>query len=277
MEPLPHGQVRFRVHGPDTATDEVSAGVFAHQLTTLVRALKAADKATNGGRAVHDYVVAQLSTSTPTALLAERPLPRYRGQIISGHSGIDAFEDCVEAITLGEERRARMYGACANYVSKFSPVGYSEIWTGETTVFRVDPFLTQRAKVIINPIADAVSPFGQGAPLTRREWFRGVATGSFDGEIKEADLRGALPQIKLILTAGGAEIDCVCRSDNIEDIRATLDRRARVYGRAIYDGSSGLPRRIEVSKIAVVSGSRDLTRWKGAFKPFEIEPWEENE
>ena len=30
MEPLPHGQVRFQVHGPDTATDEVSAGVFAH-------------------------------------------------------------------------------------------------------------------------------------------------------------------------------------------------------------------------------------------------------
>ncbi len=276
MEPLPHGQVRFRVHGPDTATDEVSAGVFGHQLITLVRALKAADKAANG-RAVHDYVVARLSTSTPTALLAERPLPRYRGQIISGHSGINALEDCVEAITLGEERRARRYGTCANYVAKFSPVGYSEIWTSETKIFRVDPFLTHRAKTIVNPLPESSSPHGQLTAAPSREWFKGVASGSFDGEIKAADLRGALPQITPILTAGGHEIDCVCRSDNIEDIRAALNRRARVDGRAIYDGESGLPCRIEVSKITVVSGSRDLTRWKGAFKPFEIEAWEEEE
>jgi hypothetical protein len=189
-------------------------------------------------------------------------------------SGIAAFEDCVEAITFGEERRARMHGTCANQVAKFSPVGYSEVWTGESRVFRVDHFLTQRAKTIVNPLADA-SLFGQTAALpTERDWFKGVASGSFDGEVKAADLRGALPQVKLLLTAGGAEIDCVCRVENIEDIRAALNRRARVFGRAIYDGKSGLPRRIEVNKINVVSGSRDLTRWKGAFKPFEIETWE---
>jgi hypothetical protein len=276
MEPLARGQIRFRVLGPDTATDEVSAGVFAHQLTVLVRALRAADKAANG-RPIHDYVVASLNTSTPTALLAERPLVRFRGQMISGHSGIDALEDCVEAVTFGEERRALTYFACVNQIAKFSKIGYSEIWTGEARVFRVDTFLTNRARLILNPVAeDKLETLNYMIDMPQRDWYKGVAFGSFDGEVKAADLRGALPQITLIMTAGGAEIDCVCRAENIEEIRAALNKRARIYGRAIYDGKSGLPTRIEVSKITVVSGSRDLTRWKGSFKPFEIDTWEEN-
>lgn len=269
MEQLAHGEIEFRVHGPDPSTDEVSAGIFARQLATLVRALRAADKAANG-KPAHDYVIARLHTSTPTALLAERPLPKFRGQIFSGHSGVNAFADCVSAITMGERDRALAYGSCAKQVSRFARVGYSEIWTPKAKVFRVDPFLTEQAESIVNPKAVKSRPETDAA----REWFRGVAQGSFDGEVKAADLRGALPQVKLLLTAGGAQIDCVCRAEDIEEIRAALNHRARVSGRAIYDGKGGLPRRVEVSKISIVPRARDFARWKGAFRPFEVEPWE---
>jgi hypothetical protein len=67
MESLRRGQIMFQVHGPDTETDEVAAAVFARQLGILSRALRAADRAING-RHVHDYFIASLSTSTPTAL-----------------------------------------------------------------------------------------------------------------------------------------------------------------------------------------------------------------
>lgn len=111
-----------------------------------------------------------------------------------------------------------------------------------------------------------------------RKWYKGTADGSFDGTVKAADLRGALPQITLVLTAGGAQLECICRADDIETIRSALDRRARVYGRAIYDGTGGLPRRVEVRKIEVASDNRDFTRWRGAFEPFELEPdWVDDE
>ncbi len=276
MDSLERGQVRFRVHGPDTATDEVSAGVFSRQLGTLFRALKAADKAANG-RPIHDYVIANLSTTTPTALLAERPLPKFKGQFITGHSGIAAFEDCVNAITIGAQERALSYGTCVNQIARFVDVGYSEIWTSEAKVFRVDHFLKERAHSIIASDSDLARFDRLPEMISERDWYKGVASGSFDGEIKAADLRGALPQLALVLTAGGNEIECICREEDIESIRAALNRRARVYGRAIYDGRAGLPRRIEVSKIELVAGSRDFTRWKGAFKPFNIEAWEEDE
>jgi hypothetical protein len=269
MELLRPGQIRFRVHGPDTATDEVSAGVFSRQLGTLSRALRAADRAVNG-RVVHDYVIASLSSTTPTALLAERPLPRYGAQLPIARSGIDAFTDCVDAVTIGDEDRAIRYADCVKQIAKFAKTGYSEVWTGESTVFRIDPFLTERAREIVQPpiTRPVMLTFDQGVG---RKWYKGAADGSFDGTVKAADLRGALPQIILVLTAGGVEIDCICRVEDIESIRSALDRRARVYGRAIYDGSSGLPRRIEVRKIEAVNGAPDFTRWKGAFQPFDME------
>jgi hypothetical protein len=270
--PLGPGQIRFRVHGPDTATDEVTAGVFSRQLGTLYRALRGADKAING-RSLHDYIIAKLSTTTPTALLSERPLPKFRGELAVSHSGIHALEDCIEAITVGAKDRAIKYEPCVKQVARFAKIGYSEIWTGETKVFRVDQFLTERAKSIVElpPMIGYTEAPLLAHERLEREWYKGTADGSFDGTVKAVDLRGALPQITLVLTAGGAPIDCICRADQIEAIRAALDWRARVYGRAIYDGTGGLPRRVEVRKIDVASGDHDFTRWKGSFERFDLE------
>jgi hypothetical protein len=278
--PLGRGEIRFRVHGPDTATDEVTAAVFSRQLGTLYRALRAADRAING-RLIHDYVIANLSTSTPTALLSERPIRKFRDHLPISHSGIDALADCIDAITVGAEERANRYQSCVKQVAKFARIGYSELWTGEESVFRVDPFLTERAKAIVEsrPMVEyATPPLLTHEAVQQRQWYKGAADGSFDGTVKVADMRGALPLITLVLTAGGAEIECVCRESDKDDIRSALDRRARVHGRAIYDGTSGLPRRVEVRKIEVVNGNRDFTRWRGAFEPFDLEAdWMDDE
>lgn len=88
------------------------------------------------------------------------------------------------------------------------------------------------------------------------------------------DIRGALPQIKLTLSAGGKEIDCICRREDIDTLGDALHKRVRVYGRAIYGSSSPLPMRVEVSSVALVKEAGDFTRWKGSFYPFEQAPWE---
>lgn len=276
-EPLAPGQVRLRVHGPRQDSEDVSAAVFAEKLGALVKALRAADYAVNG-HVRHDYRIAKLSSSTPTAVLSEWSIPirqKTTRNNIAVSSGIAGFNSCVEAITQGDRMRALRYGRCATYVSKLSRgskrrFGYAEVWTERDNIIRIDPFLNERAQAVISPPTEA-------PPIQKPEWFAGSTFGSFDGVVLEVDLRGALPEITLVLSAGGEEIDCVCRAEDIEKIRNALNHRVQVFGRAIYDGKSGLPRRLEVTDIQPISGVGDLTVWKGELEPFEPSIWESDE
>lgn len=276
MDSLAPGLIRFRIHSPHDAVgtgadEDVPASLFASKLAALVRALKAADKAVNQGTAVHEYRIRKLQSSSPTVLLAETPLTKAVD--VFGISGIDAFEDCAAAITLGDADRAKQYGSCALQISKLAKgadktFGYAEVWTANDNIIRVDPFLVEQAKSIVDPNRDAAT-----APANS-EWFKGSAHGTFTGTILQVDLRGALPEVKLVLSAGGKQIDCVCRADDVEVIRQTLNHRVRVSGNAIYDGKTGLPRRVCVTDIQPVGGDGDFTKWMGAFEPFEPSLWE---
>jgi hypothetical protein len=274
MEALAPGLIRFRIHSPHntvgTTDEDVSASVFASKLATLVRALKAADKAANQGAAVHEYRIRKLQSSSPTVLLAETQISK--AMAVFGQSGIDAFEDCANAITVGDLDRAKQYGSCALQISKLAKgadktFGYAEVWTANDNIIRVDPFLVEQAKMVVEPDRSA-------ALVSASEWYKGAAHGTFIGTILQVDLRGALPEVKLVLSAGGKQIDCVCRANDVEIIRSTLNRRVRVSGTAIYDGKTGLPRRIRVSDIQPIDGAGDFSRWSGAFEPFEPTLWE---
>lgn len=271
IERLKSGQAIFRIHGPDGDRDGMlSASLFANKLGVLIRALKEADRRANG-ELRHDYGIAKLQSSSPTVMLKEHNLPRYEGQF-HGESGVSAFQICADAVAAGESERVLQYGKCAVYIGQLAKgasksFGYGEIWTGDEKSVRVDGFLQERTEAITRP--ETHRPQIDGA-----DWYKGVVDGSFDGAIKVVDLRGNLPEIKLILTAGGKQVDCVCTADEVEAIRANLDRRVRIFGRAIYDGRSGLPRRIEVRQIEPISGGADFTVWKGAFKPFDPPDWD---
>ena len=92
------GRIQFALHSqnPEDRDDkEVDGAVFASKLGMLVKALKAADKAANNGRQSHSYAIAKLHTSTPTAVLLERPLR----ELDPGSSGIEGFNDCIAAIS----------------------------------------------------------------------------------------------------------------------------------------------------------------------------------
>jgi hypothetical protein len=272
MSGLAESEIKFAIHGPIT-TDRVSATVFVEKLRQLLGALFAADRAVNG-KLAHEYIIKQLHTSTPTVVLTERQRNRQSSHLFN--SGIAGFRICAEAISIGEKERALSFGECAVRIQKLSAgasgkrFGYAEVWPGhEGNIIRIDEFLNLRAASLKAP--DVISEASY-----QKKWFKGATTGTFDGVIKAVDLRGSLPELKLILSAGGKEIDCVCRIDDIAVVRSALDRRVRVSGLAIYDGRSGLPIRLQVSDIKEVGERGDFLKWKGSFAPFDPLPWEED-
>ena len=109
---------------------------------------------------------------------------------------------------------------------------------------------------------------------TKGPWYEGVAYGSFDGVLNYVDTRGDVPQIKLTLSAGGKEIDCICKREDIDALGTALSHRVRVHGKCIYVSASPLPMRVEVSSIEPVKQDGDLERWMGAFRPFAIDSWD---
>lgn len=273
IQSLEYGQAIFRIHGPKGGAS-LLADVFAQKLGTLVRALKAADRAVHR-RSVHQYAIEKLKSSTPTVILSEQALPRFADELDVRISGIGGLEDCASAVITGDYDRALRYGNCALYLEKLGrgaskQFGYAEIWTNANNVIRVDPFLRERASAALAPQKEG----SEKVDKPTQDWFKGSAHGSFDGTILAVDLRGSLPEVTLVLSAGPAEIDCIAREDHVEKIRAALRKRVRVYGDAIYDGRGGLPRRIHITDIEPVKSGIDFSRWQGSFEPFDYHQWD---
>ena len=240
MEFIGPDQIELKVHGL-TSEDHgrVPARVFANKLKQLVSALEAADRIANG-IPVHAYVLAGMHMSEPTALLKEVPIERITGDL---GSAIPIFNEAVEGIKTHDSRVQRFEpvvrkvqllssGASSNF-------GFAEIRSSHSAIVRIDDFLAKRTAAIRKSAAN--------------QWFNGAVHATFDGVLDYVDVRGQLPQIKLTLSAGGKEIDCICRRDDIEFLGESLHQRVRVTGRAIYSGTTPLPIRVEVSSVEIIA------------------------
>jgi len=270
-QPLRHGQLRFRVHSRRMvdSSDSVLAPILAKKMTILLRAISAADAAMNG-RVSNDYYINRLFSSSPTVEIEERKKPKIRKSVTSG---IDNFELCVTAIFNGRFDRAASFGRCAHYVPQLAAgadreYGYGELWFPGDRPVRVDALMEEQGR------AATIPPSVLQEPELPRRWFAGVTEGGFVGHLLEVDLRGAIPSCKLVLSAGGKEIDCIFSEADLEPIRAHLKKRVRIAGRVRYDGKSGFPRRIEVRSIEQTRENPEISRWAGAFTPFDREEWE---
>jgi hypothetical protein len=268
MGDLNAGQIELKIHGlKHVNNSEVPASVFAAKLRALVSALESADQALNG-KLLHVYTIGRLHTSEPTAILNERPRPRLF--VPASASAVPTFESGIDAIKSGG-KSARKQPHFASAIVRMASgsdrkFGFAEVRTSRSNVIRIDEFLHERAKSVAEEI--------EGETIPEQGWYKGAVFATFDGKLQFVDTRGALPQIKLILSAGGKEIDCICRREDIDAVGTALDRRVRIAGRAIYDGKSGLPRRVEVTDIKVVPLPGDFSRWRGAFAPLTESGWE---
>lgn len=258
-------EVYLRLHGKPELRGRVRAGVFAKTLSALVRAAEAADASANGGKR-HELVISKLEAASAAATMTEVPVSKKH----KAASSIDVLGRCVEAVNDGRFDIARRYPECVAQLRKLAlgsenAYAHGELVINDHKPVRIDQFFYRQAEEAARPEEERGH-----AP----QWFKGMAIGAFDGKILEVDIRGAVPKVKLVLTAGSKEVDCICPNMDSEQLRNVLDRRVRLEGNAYYDGKSGLPARIEILHAKTVKEEADLRPWRGSFEPFMPEIWE---
>ena len=262
------GEIRFKIHGlpTDGGGKLVDAEVFARKVNAIVKALEAADEEANGAQQ-HRYLISELKIgSAQIGIREEARSTRTRPE----HSSIATLLDCTKAVSRSNYAAAVRYGDVLEAVQRISAgaddqFAYIEMGAPDDTPIRVDDFLYDQAKLMLKERASAVESI---------VYYRGHAREAFDGTIKAADLRGELPRVKLILTAGGKEIDCICKRLTDDQVREALNRRVWAEGIAVYNGKSALPSRIEIDKIAPLSADSDLTKWRGSLTAVPVTDWE---
>jgi hypothetical protein len=267
VDKLDTSQVEFRIIGKPELKNRVLGSVFARKLGVLIRAMGAADKTANGGKRF-DYVIIDMKATSASATLSEQRVSKIMPQ----DSSVHAFGECLLSVNSGNFAAARRHPECALYLRALAVDVEDTFSHAELTVNGFQPVIVD--KFFLNRASEAIAAEASAEIPT---WFKGSAVGTFDGQIKETDLRGSIPKVIIRLTAGGKDIDCVCPGLTVEDIRSVLDKRVRMTGSAFYDGKSGLPVRIEVTSVPVlVKQPADFTRWRGAFEPFDPELWSGN-
>ena len=249
-------ETTLTVHGLDIDARVVRAEVFLKKLRELINALKAADKLANGRRA-HDYLLPNLRDGSIEATVRERSRRRRNPQ-----SPISYFERVTTAVYNGDQREVQSPDrAIIEKIEKLSrganeEFAHAELSFADNTV-RIDDYLQRQAESAMS------EPENESVGMLQP--YRGLAFGTFDGVLKEIDSRGTMLRGKLVLDPSASEIDCVMNKDRVPAARESFDKRVVIKGTARYDGSGGLPARLDVHEIHPVGQVSSLTRWKGAF------------
>jgi hypothetical protein len=259
MNTLRSDETKFVLHGLDLDNRLVRAVVFVQKLRNLLSALQTADKTANG-KSSFDYVLSDLRTGSASATIREKQKTLERPL----HSSIAVLEDTASAIYNGDRSLERLPPPLVQQVKKLSrgvakQFSHAELAFSDDNVIRIDDFLLKQSQIAYEALT---------APhlMQRDQFFRGLAVGSFDGVLKEIDARGTMLRGKLVLSAGGLEIDCVMNKDRVPEARESFDKQVIIEGGAHYDGISQVPVRLDVRSIKIVRTDADIIRWRGAFR-----------
>lgn len=259
--------MQIKIHGLPEYQEAVRADIFANKLTYLIRALRYADRHFNK-KITHEYFVQSLSVGSAEAGLEEKQTIRTR----PNHSSIEQLTNIVESIYNNESNVVDYPQGLLNNVFYIThgidkSFSHAEISYSEKN-YRVDKYFRSQ---VLRAIEQQKNP-----DTIRPKYFRGTSFGSFEGYLREVDLRGSAKLAALITTAGEKEISCVIDRLDIDEIRNSLNRRVHVAGKIHYSGERMLPERIDVYKIRERKETGDLRKWVGAlnFGRLEIEDGE---
>ncbi len=265
------GKIKLKLYGlSHERNGSVRADVFAKKMEILIKGLRAADKYVNANKSFN-YLISDLKYSSALALIdeveyslkspAERSSVRMlQSAAIDVNEGRGISRDYPKAL-------AKALAQLGDGTEKTFSHGEISLDDDETNVVRFDRFFDKRAdRAFDEYLSDA----------TEGTLFEGSTLGTFDGKLKEVDLRGTVASAKLILAAGDFELDCICNSITVDNLRDALDKRVSVSALAYYNGKDRLPEQIEIKKIDQLDSTEDLTKWRGAFDlpyPSEEDIW----
>jgi len=253
-------EVEFKLFGLlHEKNGAVRADVFAKKLTQFINGLKAADKYLNGGRSLN-YLITNLEYGSAVARITEEQLST---KLTPKNSSIGYYQDTLIDINDGKKIDSdipkeilKTIASLGDGSSKSFSHGEIEFVGQKNNVIRIDNFFDRRADKVLEVISK---------PDNIVKAFSGMAFSEYAGTIKEVDLRGKIARAKLFLSAGGREIDCVCNSISVPNLRQALNSRVIVNAKAFYDGYKRLPERLDIQKIRILKKEPNLARWRGAF------------
>jgi len=269
MAPPGGKDLTFKIFGLDAMAGEVFADVFAKKVSGIIRGLKKVDKLYNGG-ARHDYVVVGLEVGSTEIDFREKVISTKQikksptSEFISFGLAASRSQAVVPADDAQSEMLEMLKNLCKNASSRFD---YATLKNGTDDIIRVDKFLERQVDKIIMAEQHLAS-------IEPARYFVGEAIGTFDGVIEAVDLKGEAPDARLMLSAGGKPIDCVLFGMDLDEVRQALGSRVAATGRAIYEGKTGLPSRLEIRKIKTYSDT-DILSLRGAFVPASLTFWDE--
>lgn len=255
--------IRLKVYGLQAGADgPVRADVFARKLSALINGLRAADRYKNE-RKVFEYLITKLEYGSAAVSIKEQPMQTEFWQF---HSSVEYLQNNLLSVYDSQKfhsgapkKLAKSMSSLAAGASKnFS---HAEISFGDGKVVRIDKYFKNRADRAYK---------AQFEDAEKADFFTGSAMGNFVGTVKAIDLRGRIASAKLLLDAGAVELDCVFDETLRDEVREALDKRANVSGLALYDGTAGLPGRVEIKNIKIINGDRGLKKWRGRFKNVDI-------
>lgn len=261
MAPPGGKDLQLTIYGLDVHGVEVEASVFADKLKRVISALKRLDAHYNA-QGQHKFMINGLEFQSATVFLREKttkpkairrsPSQRFAEIGFLASSGADFIvQNAADEFALGTyESLAK--GAGENF-------SYGVVSSPAVDPVRIDTILGRR----VHEIVARATTEAERAP---KMYFKGSAIETYDGTMKVVDLRGLFPEAKLVLSAGGKEISCVVPVDEVEMLRNSLGRRVLVKGRAVHDGRSMLPERINVTSIKVIESSVDIIELRGALR-----------
>lgn len=239
----------------------VRADVFASKMQAVVQAINKADKIANQNNRTATLVVDDLQYGS--AIVSFRERVKSKGSVRV--SGAALLMLVMEAISVTPSQLPEEY---KNMLPKVVPLvsdvekkfSHAVISGRAGNTIRIDGYFAERLKIAQHAVKDEENMF-----------FSGVENGAFDGSIKLVDTRGDINRGKIILTAGGKEVDCIFSKEMLPIIKESISQRVSVFGMAYYSPSSLLPDRIEIKSIDSIKMDADLTRWKSSFDLSGIE------
>lgn len=248
--------VTITLHGVTADKGFVRADVFVEKLSALIASAKIADQHLNKKKS-HHILVTDLRVSSAIAILREKVSVKKKVP----EPSFPLVARALMAIYDGEKRLDNYSVDLIRSLEKLAKTSkrysHGEVSFSNRTVIRIDEYLHVQAKKALERVTGE-----EEVPLS---YFEGKSIGSFDGVLQELDSRGAFVRGRLTLTAGGKEVECIFRREDIPTLRESYERRARIVGVAIYDGVNPLPVRLEVRSIEPLNLDADLSKWRGVF------------
>ncbi len=248
----------YKLYGPQLANGhKVSPSVLGQKLVLLEKALKQTDKCLNGCES-YSYHIKDLKVGSAEIVLEETPLHPL---LPPDNSGIDTFQKLITEVSEGEIKSINSSGIGIIKLLKSLCKGVGKSFSHAEFGLEGKKF----SKILID------KHFQKNVKLTSEKLenqlpnFIGTALESYDGELKEVDLRTNIPKAKLILFAARKELQCYCESIPIQTLRASLDKPVTVFAKATYEGDKRLPVRLDITNIEILKKPGKFSDWQGKF------------